>query len=81
MRLTGKIIKLHQSGWGFITSIEKPFTRIFFHWSGLEQNTLNFTELRLGMKVEFELLELPEKGFRAIKINVSNHEKSTGTIS
>ncbi len=68
--MIGKIIKLSENGWGFITSPEKPFTRIFFFWSGLEQSTLNFTELKKDMKVEFELIEYKERGPRAIHIRV-----------
>lgn len=73
-RITGKIIKLSDKGWGFISSKEIPFTRIFFHWTGLNQNTLKFNELKTGMIVEFISIELKEdskeKGWRAIKIEV-----------
>lgn len=70
-RLTGKIIKLSKEGWGFISSKEVPFTRIFFHWSSLKQNTKNFTELKVGMKVEFTPAPAQDgKGTRAIKIVV-----------
>lgn len=69
-RIDGKIIKVSDSGWGFISSKELKFTRIFFHWSSLKQNTLKFTELKNGMKVSFVAVEVPEKGWRAIKIEV-----------
>lgn len=72
IRNVGKIIKLSDEGWGFITSKEIPFTRIFFHWTSLVQDTLKFTELEEGMQVEFKAIEIPEKGFRAIKIKVIN---------
>lgn len=72
IRNIGKIIKLSDEGWGFITSKEIPFTRIFFHWTSLIQETLKFTELEEGMQVEFKAIEIPEKGFRAIKIKVIN---------
>lgn len=68
-RIQGKIIKLGR-GWGFITSRDIEYTRIFFHWSALQQDTLHFTELRKGMKVEFEPLEHHDKGIRAIRIRV-----------
>ena len=68
-RIQGKIIKLDPSGWGFITSRAKPFTRIFFHWSALPR-TINFTELRRNEKVEFELIDYQDKGLRAIRIEV-----------
>lgn len=66
----GKIIKVDDTGWGFITSKEVEFTRIFFHWTSLLPNTLNFKELRVGMKVEFKPIQVPDKGWRAIKIRV-----------
>lgn len=69
-RLKGKIIKVSKEGYGFITSIEIPFTRIFFHWSALEPKTKKFTELRSGMKVSFVPFITDEKGYRAIKILV-----------
>jgi cold shock CspA family protein len=71
-RVTGKIIKVSDDGWGFISSKEIKFTRIFFHWTSLKQDTLKFTELKNGMRVEFTPVELEGKGFRAIKIRVLN---------
>ena len=69
-RVTGKIIKVSDEGWGFISSKEIKFTRIFFHWTSLKQGTKRFTELKNGMKVEFTPVEVEEKGWRAIKIIV-----------
>jgi cold shock CspA family protein len=69
-RIIGKIIKLSEQGWGFITSKEVKFTRIFFHWTSLKQDTINFTDLKVGMLVEFTPLEVQDKGIRAIKIKV-----------
>lgn len=69
-RVTGKIIKVSEDGWGFISSKEIKFTRIFFHWTSLKQDTLKFTELKNGMKVEFTPAEIEGKGWRAIKISV-----------
>ena len=79
-RITGKIIKVEKDeekgGWGFISSKEVPFTRIFFHWTSLKQDTLKFTDLRNGMKVEFVAVEVEGKGWRAIKIKVLEDEKA-----
>lgn len=69
-RLIGKIVKISPEGWGFIISKNIKFTRIFFHWSALNQDTLHFTELERGMVVEFEPLDVPDKGVRAIRIRV-----------
>ena len=77
-KVIGKISKLHDSGWGFIISDEIKFTKFFFHWTGLAQNTKKFLDLRTGMKVKFIPINLNEvlpegeekKGPRAIKIEV-----------
>ena len=71
-KITGKIIKLSDDGYGFITSIDIPFTRIFFHWTSLVQDTLNFKDLEEGMQVEFKVIDVPDKGKRAIKVKVIN---------
>jgi cold shock CspA family protein len=76
-RIRGKIIKVSGGGWGFISSKEIKFTRIFFHWTSLKQDTLKFTELKNGMKVEFTPIEVEGKGHRAIKINVVTDEVPT----
>jgi cold shock CspA family protein len=70
-RVQGKIIKVSDEGWGFISSKEIKFTRIFFHWTSLKQETLKFQELRNGMRVEFTPVEVEGKGWRAIKIVVT----------
>lgn len=69
-RVQGKIIKISEKGWGFITSRDVPFTRIFFHWTSLKQDTIKFTELERGMSVEFTPVELEGKGCRALRINI-----------
>lgn len=74
-KLIGKIIHLSEQGYGFISSPDIKFTRIFFHWTGLEQGTLNFAELKKGMKVEFIAKEFDEKGWRAIKVKVIEEDK------
>jgi cold shock CspA family protein len=74
VRAHGKIIKVSESGWGFISSKDIKFTRIFFHWTSLKQTTLKFQELKSGMKVEFTPVEIEGKGWRAIKIEVLSEE-------
>lgn len=69
-RAQGKIIKVSETGWGFISSKDIKFTRIFFHWTSLKQNTLKFTDLKNGMKVSFTPVEVEGKGWRAFKIEV-----------
>lgn len=73
-RVEGKIIYLDEGGWGFISSPAIKFTRIFFHWTGLEVNSLHFTKLEKGMRVEFTPKNYEEKGYRAIKIRVIEKE-------
>jgi cold shock CspA family protein len=72
-RIEGKIVKL-DDGWGFVASKAIPYTRIFFHWSALNQDTLHFTQLKKGMTIEFEPLEIPDRGLRAIKIKVIDED-------
>ena len=74
-RVKGKIIKVSDEGWGFISSKDVKFTRIFFHWTSLKQDTLKFTDLKNGMKVEFTPVEVENKGWRAIKIRVVRDEE------
>jgi cold shock CspA family protein len=59
-----------KGGYGFISSPSLPYERIFFHWSGLQQQTLRFPALKKRMKVEFQLQHDDFNGFRAIKIKV-----------
>lgn len=64
-----------KGGYGFIASPALPYERIFFHWSGLRQDTLRFPELAKKMKVEFvlqysEASDNHEGGYRAVKIKV-----------
>lgn len=75
-RVQGKIIKVSEAGWGFISSRDIKFTRIFFHWTSLKQNTLKFQELKNGMRVEFTPVEVEGKGWRAIKIVVAKEPEA-----
>lgn len=59
-----------KGGYGFISSPQLPFERIFFHWSGLRQDTLRFPDLRKRMQVSFQLQHNETDGFRGIKIKV-----------
>jgi cold shock CspA family protein len=78
-RVNGKIIKVSDEGWGFISSKEIKFTRIFFHWTSLKQGTLKFQELKNGMKVEFTPVQVEGKGWRAIKIMVLQQDEPKAT--
>lgn len=69
-RIVGRIIKVSREGWGFISSKEIEFTRIFFHWTALKQDTIPFLELKTGMMVEFTPFQIPGKGWRAVHVRV-----------
>lgn len=69
-RVQGRLTRVDPRGFGFITSRDIPYTRIFFHWSGLLQSTLNFKDLQKGMTVEFNPFLLKDKGYRALRISV-----------
>jgi len=71
-KISGRIIKVHKAGWGFISSKEIEFTRIFFHWTSLRQDTLQFPELKTGMIVEFTPIKIPDKGYRAVHVMVTD---------
>lgn len=77
--MKGTIIHVSPQGWGFIITPDLPYTRIFFHWTALNQDTLNFKDLHRGMKVEFETKEFPPRGIRAIKIKVVSHDDGSRT--
>lgn len=77
----GRIITISQNGWGFISSKEIKFTRIFFHWTALKQNTVPFLELKVGMKVEFTPIKLADKGYRAIHVRVLETKESDASVS
>ena len=71
--IEGRIIFLSEEGWGFILSDAIKFTRIFFHWTGLSRKTLNYKDLKRDMKVSFIAIDVPDKGWRAIRIEVINN--------
>jgi cold shock CspA family protein len=72
-KLQGKIIKLMtegpKRGYGFITSESREYVKFFFHWSALRQETLNFKDLAVGMKVSF-IEAKTDRGNRAVQIEV-----------
>lgn len=70
-RLSGKIVKLDPSGWGFIESpTDLPLVRIYFQWTALPGNVF-FKELKLGQQITFEAQQIPDKGWRAIRIKTT----------
>lgn len=75
--ITGKIIKVSSKGFGFISTQDVPFTRIFFHWTALRNDTLKFTDIRAGMKVTALAFEVEGKGWRAIKIKILEEESQS----
>jgi len=79
-RISGRIIKVSKDGWGFISSRDIQFTRIFFHWTSLKQDTLPFLELKTGMIVEFTPMQIPDKGWRAIHVRVTDKREKPLTI-
>lgn len=68
--IIGKITHIDPKGFGFIISEAVEFTRIFFHWTALKQDTLNFKELSVNMRVRFIPIEIPDRGFRALRVEV-----------
>jgi cold shock CspA family protein len=81
-KAVGRIIKISKDGWGFISSKDIEFTRIFFHWTALQQNTLGFKELKTGMWVEFTPTQVMGKGVRAVHVRVvDKKEEKTDEVS
>lgn len=77
-KVIGRIIKVSKAGWGFISSRDIEFTRIFFHWTALRQDTIPFLDLRTGMTVEFTPLKVDGKGWRAVHVRVIERERVNG---
>lgn len=75
IKIIGRIIQISRQGYGFISSKDIEFTRIFFHWTQLTQDTLPFLSLRVGMMVEFTPLRTPDKGWRAMRVRVLEREE------
>jgi cold shock CspA family protein len=69
-QIEGKIIGLKPGGYGFISTLEIPFERIFFHWTGLKQETKRFMQLNVNDKVKFTPVKNEIRGWRAVNIEV-----------
>lgn len=80
-KVIGRIIKLSKFGWGFISSRDIEFTRIFFHWTALRQDTLGFKELKTGMYAEFIPVRTPDKGYRAIHMRIVDKPAKTEEVT
>lgn len=76
-RAIGRVIKVSKAGWGFISSRDIEFTRIFFHWTALKQDTIPFLELKTGMIVEFTPVKVEGKGYRAVHIRVIDKKEKS----
>jgi cold shock CspA family protein len=74
-RIEGKVIMINKRGYGFISSKEVPYTRIYFHWTNLIPQTINFAEIKRGDPVDFLLEKKDDGTFKAIKVDVLEREK------
>lgn len=72
--MTGRVIKVSKRGWGFISSMDLQFTRIFFHWTALRGGSVPFLKIEKGMHAEFVAVEIPTKGWRAVHVLVSERK-------
>lgn len=76
-KVIGRVITVSKAGWGFISSRDIEFTRIFFHWTALRQDTLPFKQIHTGMNVEFTPVMIPGKGWRAVHVRVLERVEKT----
>lgn len=74
-KMIGRIIRTSRAGWGFISTKEIPFVRVFFHWTELRQDSIQFLDLRPGMAVEFTPVEVIGRGWRAIHVRAMEREE------
>lgn len=79
VRYIGKVVSLNERGFGFIISKDIKFTKIFFHWTALKQNTTNFADLKKGETVEFSIREVTDKGKQAVQIEVVKEDEETSS--
>jgi len=63
--MNGKIKRLTDKGFGFITSDDNPDKDVFFHFSALQG--VDFNDLNEGDAVTFDV-EDSEKGPRAVNV-------------
>jgi hypothetical protein len=72
--ITGRITAIFDKGYGFIISPDLKFTRIFFHWTALRQDTLRFDQIKKGMFCNFIAKEITDKEgvkqMRAFKVKI-----------
>jgi len=66
--MTGKIKRLTDKGFGFISSDENPGKDIFFHSSALQE--VQFSDLKEGDAVTFDT-EDSDRGPRAINVKLA----------
>lgn len=74
-KMIGRIIRTSKAGWGYISTKEMPFVRIFFHWTELRQDSVQFLDLRPGMAVEFSPVQVYGRGWRAIHVRVMERKE------
>lgn len=78
--VTGRIIYLNaDEGWGFINSHDIKFSKVYFHWTGLN-TSLHFTSLKVDDTVKFNAL-LRDKGWKAINIEAANDQERSANGS
>ena len=75
-RIEGKVILVNRRGFGFISSKEILYTRIYFHWTNLVPQTINFSEIKRGDPVDFILEKKNDGTYKAIKVDVLEREPS-----
>ena len=75
-RIQGKIFSINEKkGYGFITSLELEFEKIYFYWSNLVNGISFKTDLKKGTLVEFDLVWVEAKegrpaGWNAFRIDL-----------
>lgn len=78
-RIEGKIIAVNKKGFGFISSKDIPFTRIYFHWTNLKPETVNFADLKRNDPVDFICEKKTDGTYRAVKVDVLEPEVKSET--
>lgn len=79
-RVEGKIIAVNKRGFGFISSKEIPYTRIYFHWTNLLPQTINFADLKRSDPVDFICEKKPDGTYRAVKVDILEKESTEGSV-
>lgn len=76
-RIRGRISWINKTkGYGFITSLDIPFEKIYFYWEFLNSD-VKFLTLRRKDEVEFDVIDSPDRGYQARNISriASEHEE------